>query len=222
MLKKIIISLSVMLWVGGACFAQQQEEFQRDSVWGLEWSLQDSILTMSFMSSCEDYIAIEIYSFKNGNYDWYNDHDCFSYNRVTLGDSRENTIHMVSFEKDTISIELSKYTLSVRLNPEYLTIPQDISTYCGYFGIIFQSQGHKRMMYTPLDDLTKCSQFMYFNLIDELSWNVDIRNDDVLYEKKYYSMTGEPLREISMNKPMIVVTSFDNQIISSKVSVWRP
>ncbi len=231
---KIFVIVGLSLLFGGTCFAQQQEEFQKDSVWGLEWNLQDSILTVSFMSSCDGFISIRFMSFKNGVYDLYQHREAgylFNYGDDGIEMSsypNDNLLlfnqymHMVSYAIDTISVELTRYTISVSLAPVYLTIPQDISTYCGYFGIVFNAKNHKDGVYEPLDDLTKSSQFLYFNLIDALSWNVDNLNDDKFFRESYYSMMGVPLREMQINDPVVVVRSIDNQIISSKVCVWRP
>ncbi|MCR5498387.1 MAG: hypothetical protein K6F48_11175 [Paludibacteraceae bacterium] len=224
---KTLVIVGLTLLFGGTCFAQQQEEFQKDSVWGLEWNLQDSILTVSFMSSCDGFYSFELSSFRNGVYNGYD-----YYERVAVayihGEIRSSLnldskyMSFVSCAIDTISVALTRYTISVSLNPMYLTIPQNISTYCGYFGIIFQAKNHDASMYEPFEDLTKDPQFLYFNLIDALSWNVDNVNDDTLFRKTYYSMTGVPLREMQINDPVVVVKSIDNQIISSEVCVWRP
>ena len=208
---------------------RQEEEFQRDSVWGLEWNLQDSILTVSFMSSCDGFYSFELMSFRNGVYDGYH-----PYERVIIGISDDGDVipstgdyfsknmSFVSYAIDTLSEELTRYTISASLNSIYLTIPQDISTYCGYFGIIFQAKNHDASMYEPFEDLTKDPQFLYFNLIDALSWNVDNVNDDTLFRKTYYSMTGIPLREMPENEPVIVVRkSADNQVVSSRVCMRR-
>ncbi len=130
---------------------------------------------------------------------------------------------MVSYAIDTISVELTRYTISVSLAPVYLTIPQDISTYCGYFGIVFNAKNHKDGVYEPLDDLTKSSQFLYFNLLGSLTWNEDYRNDSALYKEVYYSLAGVPLRNMPENEPVIVVKKDANdRIVSSKVRIWRP
>ena len=224
---KIFVIVGLSLLFGGTCFAQQQEEFQRDSVWGLEWNLQDSILTVSFMSSCDGFISFRLMSFRNGVYNGYDFFERISIANLD-GDIISTSTHLsqnmsfVSCAIDTISVALTRYTISVSLNSIYLTIPQDISTYCGYFGIIFQAENHKGIMYDPYEDLTKVPQFLYFNLIDALSWNVDNVNDDTLFRKTYYSMTGVPLREMPENEPVIVVRkSADNQVVSSRVCMRK-
>ena len=106
----------------------------------------------------------------------------------------------------------------------YLTIPQDLSSYLGYFGVMLTSQDHSYWdVYWPYnDDFTKCNQFMYFNLLNSLTWNEDYRNDSALYNEVYYSMTGIPLREMPENEPVIVVRkSADNQVVSSRVCMRR-
>ena len=206
---------------------RQEEEFQRDSVWGLEWNLQDSILTVSFMSSCDGFFSFQLMSFRNGVYNGYDFFERISIANLD-GDIISTSTHLsqnmsfVSCAIDTISVALTRYTISVSLNSIYLTIPQDISTYCGYFGIIFQAENHRGIMYDPYEDLTKVPQFLYFNLIDALSWNVDNVNDDTLFRETYYSMTGVPLREMPENEPVIVVRkSADNQVVSSRVCMRR-
>lgn len=224
---KIFVIVGLSLLFGGTCFAQQQEEFQKDSVWGLEWNLQDSILTVSFMSSCDGFYSFRFMSFRNGVYDGYH-----PYEMSTIANSDGDIIFItadnnpkmsvVSCAIDTLSEELTRYTISASLNSIYLTIPQDISTYCGYFGIVFQAKNHEAGMYEPFEDLTKDPQFLYFNLIDALSWNVDNVNDDTLFRETYYSMTGVPLREMPENEPVIVVRkSADNQVVSSRVCMRK-
>ncbi|MBR5971117.1 MAG: hypothetical protein IK017_00515 [Paludibacteraceae bacterium] len=227
-LKKIIISLSVMLLVGGACFAQQQEEFQRDSVWGLEWSLQDSILTVSFMSSCDGYTGILLESYKGGVYNENLYYDMFSYMNEDgnyWGDVNK-TMDFVSLMIDTLSTRLTRYTLSVKLAAVYFIIPQDVSSYCGYFGVSFIAPNHEYIstyIAKYYSDLTQCSQFLYFNLLGTLTWNEDYGNDQTLYAEEYYTMAGVPLKEMPVDKPIVVLMkNADNRIVNSKVCVWRP
>ena len=226
---KIFVIVGLSLLFGGTCFAQQQEEFQKDSVWGLEWNLQDSILTVSFMSSCDGFESLEIASFIGGV---YNDSPgerfkrcglIVSPRRYTAYSTMQEDIIYSSLMVDTISANLTKYTLSVKLGSVYLTIPQDLSSYPGYFGVRFWAS-YSPDIYRPYDDdLTKCSQFLYFNLLNSLTWNEDYRNDSALYNEVYYSMTGSPLRQMHVNEPTVVLTrNADNQIVNSEVRVRRP
>ncbi len=175
--------MGLMLLFGGTCFAQQQEEFQRDSVWGLEWNLQDSILTVSFMSSCDGFKAIRFMSFKNGVYDGHHPYE-ISFIANSDGDiifitpDNNPKMSVVSCAIDTLSEELTRYTISASLNSIYLTIPQDISTYCGYFGIVFDAKNHDAGMYEPFEDLTKDPQFLYFNLLDTLTSSEEYRQEE--------------------------------------------
>ena len=209
---------------------RQEEEFQRDSVWGLEWNLQDSILTMSFMSSCDGFETVRIISYIGGVYNGMPG-EFFEHCGLTVmpgGFTAYRTeiedIIYSSLMVDTISANLTRYTLSVKLGSVYLTIPQDLSSYPGYFGVMLTSQDHSYwdVYWQYNDDFTKCNQFMYFNLLNSLTWNEDYRNDSTLYNEVYYSMAGIPLREMPENEPVIVVRkSADNQVVSSKVCMRR-
>ncbi len=208
----------------------RQEEFQRDSVWGLEWNLQDSILTVSFMSSCDGFETVRIISYIGGVYNGMPG-EFFEHCGLTVmpgGFTAYRTeiedIIYSSLMVDTISANLTRYTLSVKLGSVYLTIPQDLSSYLGYFGVMLTSQDHSYwdVYWQYNDDFTKCNQFMYFNLLNSLTWNEDYRNDSALYNEVYYSMTGIPLREMPENEPVIVVRkSADNQVVSSRVCMRR-
>ena len=220
-----------MLLVGGTCFAQQQEEFQKDSVWGLEWNLQDSILTVSFMSSCDGFWAVILTSYTGGVYKETNTGADLHEGLIVMpsgASSYMNDAHDIihsSMNVDTISAYLTKYTLSVILDSEYLTIPQNLSTYHGYFGVTLQGPGHDRTdVYGPYkDDLTKCKQFLYFNLLNSLSWNKDYRSSSTLNDEMYYSLAGIPLKEMRENEPIVVIMkSADNRIVNSKIRIYRP
>lgn len=217
-----------MLFFGGTCFAQQQEEFQRDSVWGLEWNLQDSILTVSFMSSCDGYVAVGLSWYYGGVYSRNTERNAGMYLNEdggywTCGTSAEDDIDFVSLNIDTLSTELTRYILSMKLKDIFLTIPQDISSYCGYFGIKFFAPNHMHSVYeVHSTDYTKCQQFLYFNLLDALSFTEYYRNDPASYNEVYYSMSGIPLREMPENEPVIVVRkSADNQVVSSRVCMRK-
>jgi len=226
---KIFVIMGLMLLFGGTCFAQQEEEFQRDSVWGLEWNLQDSILTVSFMSSCDGYTGIMLTSYEGGVY-----RDDNSENKKLFLErdgveiwpkyTENAAMEFVSLAIDTLSIRLTRYTLSVKLGAVYLTIPQNISSYCGYFGVMLLAPNHDMASYVIYwRDLTQGSQFLYFNLLGSLTWNVDYRSDSALYKEVYYSMAGVPLRNMPENEPVIVVKKDANdRIVSSKVRIWRP
>ena len=209
---------------------RQEEEFQRDSVWGLEWNLQDSILTVSFMSSCDGFETVRIISYIGGVYNGMPG-EFFEHCGLTVmpgGFTAYRTeiedIIYSSLMVDTISANLTRYTLSVKLGSVYLTIPQDLSSYPGYFGVMLTSQDHSYwdVYWQYNDDFTKCNQFMYFNLLNSLTWNEDYRNDSALYKEVYYSMTGVSLREMPENEPVIVVRkSADNQVVSSRVCMRK-
>lgn len=225
---KIFVIVGLSLLFGGTCFAQQQEEFQKDSVWGLEWNLQDSILTMSFMSSCDGYVAVGLSWYYGGVYSRNTERNAGMYLNEdggywTCGTSAEDDIDFVSLNIDTLSTELTRYILSMKLKDIFLTIPQDISSYCGYFGIKFFAPNHMHSVYeVHSTDYTKCQQFLYFNLLGSLTWNEDYKSDSALYNEVYYSMAGIPLREMPENEPVIVVRkSADNQVVSSRVCMRR-
>ena len=230
---KIFVIVGLSLLFGGTCFAQQQEEFQKDSVWGLEWNLQDSILTMSFMSSCDrdGYTGILLTSYKGGDYrgDPF-DHETFFLegDGGMYGEPKytpDAAMSFVSLAIDTLSTRLTRYTFVMKLGVVYLTIPQDISSYRGYFGVTFLAPNHDLSSYGEYmyHDLTQCSQFLYFNLLGSLTWNEDYKSDPALCKEVYYSMAGVPLRNMPENEPTVVLMkSADNQIVNSKVCVWRP
>ena len=79
-IKRVVTTLSLMLLFCGTCFSQ--EEFRKDSVWGLEWNLQDSVLTVSFLSSCgetNEWYQIQVRSHLGGVYRRRNTYDMAQY-----------------------------------------------------------------------------------------------------------------------------------------------
>ena len=182
------------------------------------------------MSSCDGFETVRIISYIGGVYNGMPG-EFFEHCGLTVmpgGFTAYRTeiedIIYSSLMVDTISANLTRYTLSVKLGSVYLTIPQDLSSYPGYFGVMLTSQDHSYWdVYRQYnDDFTKCNQFMYFNLLKSLTWNEDYRNDSALYNEVYYSMTGIPLRKMSENEPVIVVRkSADNQVVSSRVCMRR-
>ena len=213
-IKRVVTILSLMLLFCGTCFSQ--EEFRKDSVWGLEWNLQDTVLTVSFLSSCgetNEWFQITVGSYPGGVYHWKNRYNMGTYyvNYETGEDffrtSNFNTFSFVSFSIDTLAPELKRYTLSFTLNEEYFNIPDDLSTYIGYFGVFFHNQNHKHDLYFEHEtDYTQYSQFMYFDLLGELSCRVDNKNDAEPYRKVYYSLSGKPLQGMKENEPTVVVS----------------
>lgn len=107
---------------------------------------------------------------------------------------------------------------------EYFDIPEDLSTYVGYFAVLFHNQNHPQKVYYDYgEDLTQFSHFMYFNLLWELSCRIDNKNDAEPYRKVYYSLSRNPLQGMKENEPMVVVSKNDkDQIISSEITIWRP
>ena len=228
-IKRVVTILSLMLLFCGTCFSQ--EEFRKDSVWGLEWNLQDSVLTISFLSSCgetNEWFQIQVWSFLGGVYSFRNSYEMAAYyvNYQTGDDffASDPQYSFVSISIDTLAPELKRYTLSFTLSEKYFNIPDDLSTYIGYFGVFFHNQNHKHDLYYEYDpDLTQYSHFMYFNLLGELSCRVDTKNDAEPYRKVYYSLSGKPLQGMKENEPMVVVSKNDkDQIISSEITIWRP
>ena len=235
-IKRVVTTLSLMLLFCGTCFSQ--EEFRKDSVWGLEWNLQDSVLTVSFLSSCgetNEWFQIQVRSFHGGVYMRRNTYDMASYYIDYREGSREygipdfdtsnpKSFSFVSFSIDTLAPELKRYTLSIALAEEYFDIPEDLSTYVGYFGVLFHNQNHPHEVYYDYEtDYTQYSHFMYFDLLGELSCRVDTKNDAEPYRKVYYSLSGKPLQGMKENEPMVVVSKNDkDQIISSEITIWRP
>lgn len=230
-IKRVVTILSLMLLFCGTCFSQ--EEFRKDSVWGLEWNLQDSVLTISFLSSCgetNEWFQIIIDAFPGGVYHWKNSYDMCTYyvnyqpNELVFGTAEPHSFSFVSFSIDTLAPELKRYTLSVALAEEYFNIPDDLSTYVGYFGVCFHNQNHKHDLYNEYKtDYTQYSHFMYFNLLGELSCRVDTKNDAEPYRKIYYSLSGKPLQGMKENEPTVVVSkNSEDQIINSEIAIWRP
>ena len=230
-IKRVVTTLSLMLLFCGTCFSQ--EEFRKDSVWGLEWNLQDTVLTVSFLSSCgetNEWYQIQVRSFLGGVYSRRNIYDMAQYyvNYQTgedfFGTTNSEKYSFVSISIDTLAPELKRYTFSFTLNEEYFNIPDDLSTYVGYFGVLFHNQNHKHDLYDEYDpDYTQYSHFMYFDLLGELSCRVDTKNDAEPYRKVYYSLSGKPLQGMKENEPMVVVSKNDkDQIISSEITIWRP
>ena len=230
-IKRVVTTLSLMLLFCGTCFSQ--EEFRKDSVWGLEWNLQDTVLTISFLSSCgetNEWYQIQVWSFLGGVYSFRNSYEMAAYyvNYQTgedkFGSSNSSKYSFVSISIDTLAPELKRYTFSFTLNEEYFNIPDDLSTYVGYFGVLFHNQNHKHDLYYEYEpDYTQYSHFMYFDLLGELSCRVDTKNDAEPYRKVYYSLSGKPLQGMKENEPMVVVSKNDkDQIISSEITIWRP
>ena len=228
-IKRVVTTLSLMLLFCGTCFSQ--EEFRKDSVWGLEWNLQDSVLTISFLSSCgetNEWFQIQVWSFLGGVYSFRNSYEMAQYyvNYQTGEDffASDPQYSFVSISIDTLAPELKRYTLSIALAEKYFNIPDDFSTYVGYFGVFFHNQNHKHDLYYEYDpDYTQYSHFMYFDLLGELSCRVDTKNDAEPYRKVYYSLSGKPLQGMKENEPMVVVSKNDkDQIISSEITIWRP
>ena len=228
-IKRVVTTLSLMLLFCGTCFSQ--EEFRKDSVWGLEWNLQDSVLTISFLSSCgetNEWFQIQVWSFLGGVYSFRNSYEMAQYyvNYQTGEDffASDPQYSFVSISIDTLAPELKRYTLSIALAEKYFNIPDDFSTYVGYFGVFFHNQNHKHDLYDEYDpDYTQYSHFMYFDLLGELSCRVDNKNDAEPYRKVYYSLSGKPLQGMKENEPMVVVSKNDkDQIISSEITIWRP
>lgn len=230
-IKRVVTTLSLMLLFCGTCFSQ--EEFRKDSVWGLEWNLQDSVLTVSFLSSCgetNEWYQIQVWSYRGGVYKKRNRYDMAAYyvNYQTgedkFGSSNSSKYSFVSMSIDTLAPELKRYTLSFTLSEEYFNIPDDLSTYVGYFGVNFHNQNHKHDLYYEYEtDYTQYSHFMYFDLLGELSCRVDTKNDAEPYRKVYYSLSGKPLQGMKENEPTVVVSkNSEDQIINSEIAIWRP
>lgn len=230
-IKRVVTILSLMLLFCGTCFSQ--EEFRKDSVWGLEWNLQDSVLTVSFLSSCgetNEWYQIQVRSYRGGVYKKRNRYNMAQYyvNYQTgedfFGTSDSKKHRFVSMSIDTLAPELKRYTLSVALAEEYFNIPDDLSTYVGYFGVNFHNQNHKHDLYYEYEtDYTQYSHFMYFDLLGELSCRVDTKNDAEPYRKVYYSLSGKPLQGMKENEPTVVVSkNSEDQIINSEIAIWRP
>ena len=230
-IKRVVTTLSLMLLFCGTCFSQ--EEFRKDSVWGLEWNLQDTVLTVSFLSSCgetNEWFQIQVWSFLGGVYSFRNSYEMAAYyvNYQTgedfFGTTNSEKYSFVSISIDTLAPELKRYTFSFTLSEEYFNIPEDLSTYVGYFGVFFHNQNHKHDLYYEYEpDYTQYSHFMYFDLLGELSCRVDTKNDAEPYRKVYYSLSGKPLQGMKENEPMVVVSKNDkDQIISSEITIWRP
>lgn len=230
-IKRVVTILSLMLLFCGTCFSQ--EEFRKDSVWGLEWNLQDSVLTISFLSSCgetNEWYQIQVWSYRGGVYKKRNRYDMAAYyvNYQTgedkFGSSNSSKYSFVSMSIDTLAPELKRYTLSFTLSEEYFNIPDDLSTYVGYFGVNFHNQNHKHDLYYEYEtDYTQYSHFMYFDLLGELSCRVDTKNDAEPYRKVYYSLSGKPLQGMKENEPTVVVSkNSEDQIINSEIAIWRP
>ena len=231
-IKRVVTTLSLMLLFCGTCFSQ--EEFRKDSVWGLEWNLQDSVLTISFLSSCgetNEWFQIMVWSYRGGVYRKRNRYEMAQYyvNYQTGEDffrpSALNQYSFVSISIDTLAPELKRYTFSFTLdNEEYFNIPDDLSTYVGYFGVNFHNQNHKHDLYYEYEtDYTQYSHFMYFDLLGELSCRVDTKNDAEPYRKVYYSLSGKPLQGMKENEPTVVVSkNSEDQIINSEIAIWRP
>ena len=228
-IKRVVTILSLMLLFCGTCFSQ--EEFRKDSVWGLEWNLQDSVLTVSFLSSCgetNEWFQIQVWSFLGGVYSFRNSYHMAQYyvNYQTGEDffASDPQYSFVSISIDTLAPELKRYTFSFTLNEEYFNIPDDLSTYVGYFGVYFHNQNHKHDLYYEYEtDYTQYSHFMYFDLLGELSCRVDTKNDAEPYRKVYYSLSGKPLQGMKENEPTVVVSkNSEDQIINSEIAIWRP
>ena len=74
-----------------------------------------------------------------------------------------------------------------------------------------------------MEIMIKFNLYTYFNLLGELSYRIDNKNDAEPYRKVYYSLSGKPLQGMKENEPMVVVSKNDkDQIISSEITIWRP
>lgn len=202
MLKKIIISLSVMLLVGGACFAQQQEEFQRDSVWGISVDTTDvdMLVHFYFTTRIKPQVSITI--------GIYNTLEFEEYGTGFVIDAAFN----IWIKDDTTFIE-SKHVLLEQLNDSG-----------DFYEVVISLDKFKywspsnRAMRLRLGD---------FKITYELPSNFSALNDlrieaDGNYSHRYISMTGQPLSELPQNGfYMDCLVSKNDQMIECKKCMTR-
>lgn len=171
---KALLIAGLLLLVGGNCFAQ--EEYNRDSIWGLEWNFQDSILTVGFVASfpMDSLPTFIIQNFEGGFYDVYHQVGMSTYNKDVWRDSFKEDFFTDSLKVDSLDKYLTHITFYIKVvDPRFYTVPEDITTYWGFFGIQFEyseDTGHYYSEFEPYkDDYTKNSKFLYFDLLGKVS-----------------------------------------------------
>ncbi|MCQ2082573.1 MAG: hypothetical protein MJZ11_13040 [Lachnospiraceae bacterium] len=226
-LKKFVV-LGVLLLIGINCVAQG--EYQKDSIWGLEWNLEGSKLEISLLSTYTssgegDYFILEITTYTEGE---YSDRYRYDYVNYCSTDARIVNTHrsmiMNSIKIDTLSVGLYRITAYLSLIEDYLKVPEDMSNYHGYFGISMLSDNKEVEddYYNNCFNLTQCRQFLYFDLIGKFSSLEDINLRDGLYSESYYSMTGIPIASIKPHNPtVVVIKDADNKIVERSIRIIR-
>lgn len=225
---KALLIAGLLLLVGGNCFAQ--EEYNRDSIWGLEWNFQDSILTVGFVASfpMDSLPTFMIMNFKGGFYDVYHQGGHSTYNKDGWKDSIKDLFFTDSLKVDSLDKYLTHITFYIKVvDPRFYTVPEDITTYQGFFGIHFfyaENTGHYYNEFEPyIDDFTKNSKFLYFDLLGRLSSTDDYSMDKSRYNISYYSLSGMPITTPQANTLAVRVQKDEqNMIISSKLYFVRP
>lgn len=222
-LKKFVV-LGVLLLIGINCVAQG--EYQKDSIWGLEWNLEGSKLEVSLLSSYEDEIFIlEISSYEQGRYNYLTRYDYGLYStEIGIVEGNEESMYIDSIKIDTLNTGIYKITVILSLSEQYLNVPEDLSTYRGYFGVRMLSRNGAAMDDYRRNELdyTLCNQFFYFDLIGRLSFIEDYRFSNELYTESYYSLLGIPTSVKNTKEPLVVVVKDgEGKIVERSVRIIR-
>lgn len=221
-LKKFVV-LGVLLLIGINCVAQG--EYQKDSIWGLEWNLEGSKLEVSLLSSYDDFFVFEISSYEQGRYNYLTRYDYGLYStEIGIVEGNEESMYIDSIKIDTLNTGIYKITVILSLSEQYLNVPEDLSTYRGYFGVRMLSENSAVMDDYRRNELdyTLCNQFFYFDLIGRLSFIEDYRFSNELHTESYYSLLGIPTSVKNTKEPLVVVVKDgEGKIVERSVRIIR-
>ncbi len=204
---KIFVIMGLMLLFGGTCFAQQQEEFQKDSIWGLFADTTATDVVLHFYFSEAPYVFDEI---------------CFLQFSV-CGDNK--FLNYFSIELDTKHTPIEKTPLSSKYKTVELTYAERKDA--GYVEVEMKidraALDHAARGWDAISISVNSSQYSDFVFPLKPTSLLDIKSgNESDCEHRYFSMSGHQLNEPPhVGYYIDCLFSRDNQVVDCKKCLSR-